>query len=85
MAKKTGGAVYRLSVLVAEIEADAYASGKADARTEFLAALGVPDVSAPVPRRNRPPGYGRRAGGGRAGVSGRRAPWSSGPCVAGRG
>ena len=85
MAKKTGGAVDRLSALVPEIEADAYAWGKADARTEFLAALGVPDVSAPAPRRNRPPGHSRRASGGRAGVSGRRAPWSSGPCAAGRG
>lgn len=50
MAKETGSAAARLSALVAEIEAEAYVRGRADARGEMLAALGAPGASTPRPR-----------------------------------
>lgn len=75
MAKKTGDTADRLSALVLKIEADAYARGKADARTEFLAALGASEVSASALPRNKPsearPARKRRAG------AGKRAPKGS--------
>ncbi|MDE0389131.1 MAG: hypothetical protein OXI75_10575, partial [Rhodospirillales bacterium] len=55
MAKGPESAVGRLSALVAEIEAAAYTRGKADARTEFLTALGAAEKPASRPRRNRTP------------------------------
>ena len=69
MAKETKGAADRLSALVAEIEAEAYAQGKANAWTDFLAALGASEISARPTRRNRPSGTRlarkRRADGGK--------------------
>lgn len=56
MAKKTGSAAGRLPALVAEIEADAYARGKADARNEILSALKSSEVAAPTLWRNKPSG-----------------------------
>ena len=46
MAKQTGSATVRLSALIAEIEAEAYARGRADTRQEVLSALGAPGRSA---------------------------------------
>ena len=57
-------AAARLTTLVAEIEAEAYARGKAEARTDVLALLGA---AAEPARRSRPkkrPARKRRAGGG---------------------
>ena len=69
MAKKTGGTAEKLSALVAEIEAEAYARGKADARNEIVAALGTSRASAPTRRGKKPsgarPARKRRAGGSR--------------------
>ena len=72
MAKDSGTAAGRLSALVADIEAVAYARGQADARKEFLAALGAAEKPAPRPRRNKPPTE-RPAGKGRTNA-GKRAP-----------
>lgn len=71
MAKDPESATVRLSALVAEIEAAAYTRGKADARTEILAALGAAARPAPRPRRSgsaaaRPTGKPRTSGGRRA-------------------
>lgn len=78
MAKNSGSAADRLSALVAEIEAEAYARGRADARGEMLAALGAPGASTPRPRARRndgssasPPARKPRAG------AGKRAPKGS--------
>lgn len=61
-------AAVRLTTLVAEIEAEAYARGKADARTEVLALLGAAGKPARRPRPENPPApqpaRKRRAGGG---------------------
>lgn len=71
MAKNSGSAADRLSALVAEIEAEAYARGRADARGEMLAALGAPGASTPRPRARRDDGPSisgtrkRRAGAGK--------------------
>ena len=72
MAKGPESAAGRLSTLVAEIEATAYARGKADARKEVLAALGAGEKTASRPRRSEPPGK-RPAGQARAN-KGKRAP-----------
>ena len=72
MAKGPENAAGRLSTLVAEIEATAYARGKADARKEALAALGAGEKTASRPRRSEPPGK-RPAGQARA-SKGKRAP-----------
>ena len=72
MVKIPESATGRLSALVAEIEAAAYARGKADARTEFPSALRAGAKPAPRPRRTEPPGK-RPAGKARTG-GGRRAP-----------
>ena len=75
MAKNSGSAMGRLSALVAEIEAEAYARGKADARQEILTALGTAEKPAPRPRRNRP---SAKRPAGKARTSGdRRAPKGS--------
>ena len=67
MAKEAGSTADKLSALVAEIEAEAYARGKADARTECLQALGTSNASAPTRRGKKPsgarPARKRRAGG----------------------
>ena len=72
MAKGPENAAGRLSALVEEIEAAAYARGQADARKEILAALGASAKPASQPRRNRPPTE-RRAGKARV-SAGKRAP-----------
>ncbi|MDE0173721.1 MAG: hypothetical protein OYH76_01860 [Defluviicoccus sp.] len=72
MAKGPESAVGRLSALVADIEAAAYARGQADARKEFLTALGAAAKPAPRPRRNKPPTE-RPVGKGRTNA-GKRAP-----------
>ena len=73
MAKETGSAAVRLSALIVEIEAEAYARGRADARREVLSALDAPGQSAPMTgsRREKPSSTGaarkrRTAGGKRA-------------------
>ena len=68
MANDSTGALERLSALIAEIEAGAYARGQADARKELLDILGAGgERAAPAgARRGRPPGAAepkRRAGG----------------------
>ena len=57
MANDTTGAVEKLSALIAEIEAEAYARGQADARKELLDLLHVGEgPAAPArARRGRPP------------------------------
>lgn len=74
MARETGSAAVRLSALIAEVEAEAYARGRADARKEILSALGAPGRSAPRSgsRRDKPalPGTAR----GRRTAGGKRAP-----------
>ena len=75
MAKNSGSAADRLSALVAEIEEEAYARGRADASGEILAALGAPGASMPRPRARRddaPPAS--RSARKRRAVSGKRAP-----------
>lgn len=78
MAKNSGSAADRLLALVAEIEAEAYARGRADARGEMLAALGAPGASTPRPRGRRNDGSSasRPARKPRAGA-GKRAPKGS--------
>ena len=71
MAKGPESATGRLSALVAEIEAEAYARGRADARKEIRAALGAAVEPAPRPRRGSPRAAGparksRASGGNRA-------------------
>ena len=67
MAKEPTGAVERLSALIAEIEAGAYARGQADARKELQDILGAVERAAPAgARRGRRPEAAapkRRAGG----------------------
>ena len=58
-------AATRLTTLVAEIEAEAYERGKADARTEVLALLGAAGKPARRPRPEKRPTRKRRAGGDR--------------------
>lgn len=60
MERDSGGAAGRLPALVAEIEAAAYARGRADARRDILALLGAEEKPAPA-RSSRGP----RAGGGK--------------------
>lgn len=72
MVKVPESAAGRLSALVAEIDATAYARGKADARKEVLAALEAATTLASRPRGNRAP-LGCPAGKARTGA-GRRAP-----------
>ncbi len=72
MAKSQESAGDRLSALVAEIEAEAYARGRTDARKEIRAALGAATEPAPRPQRGRPRAA-RTAGRPRAG-GGKRAP-----------
>ena len=55
MAKGSENAASRLSALVAEIEAEAYARGRADAREKIRAALGASGEPAPRPRRGKAP------------------------------
>ena len=54
MAKGPESATGRLSALVAKIEAEAYARGRADARKEILRVLGATGKPAPRPRRGSP-------------------------------
>ena len=57
MAKDSTGAMERLSALIAEIEAGAYARGQADARKELQDILGAGERAAPAgARRGRRPG-----------------------------
>ncbi len=78
MANDSTGAAQQLSALIAEIEAEAYARGRSDARKELLDILGA-GGERPAParaRRGRPPGTGApepRAGGSK------RAPRGSVP------
>ena len=72
MTKGAGSAAGRLSALVVEIEAAAYARGQADARREILTALGAAEKPASSLRRSRPPAE-RPAGKSRT-SAGRRAP-----------
>ena len=65
MARGGTGAAERISALIAEIEAEAYARGRADARNELLRALGAAETS-------KRPAKAKRRGGGR-----RRAPRGS--------
>ena len=55
MAKGPMSAAGRLSALVAEIEAEAYARGRADSRKEVLTALGTGGESKPRSRRSKTP------------------------------
>ena len=75
MAMNSGSAADTLSALVAEIEAEAYARGRADARGEMLAALGASGASTRRPRARRDdgPSASRPARKRRAGA-GKRAP-----------
>ena len=71
MAKGPESTTGRLSALVAEIEAEAYARGRADARKEIQTALGAAVEPAPRPRRGSPraagpAGKSRASGGNRA-------------------
>lgn len=50
MAKQTASAAARLTALVAEIAAEAYARGRADARQGVLSALGAVGKPTPTPR-----------------------------------
>ena len=75
MTKGPESATGRLSALVAEIEAEAYARGLADARREIRAALGAAGESPPRPRRGSPRAA-RRARKPRAN-GGKRAPRGS--------
>ena len=77
MANDSTGALERLSALIAETEAEAYARGRADARKELLDILGAGERAAPAgARRGRPPGAAapKRRGGGS-----KRAPKGSVP------
>lgn len=69
MAKGQENATGRVSALVAEIEAEAYERGRADARKEILTLLGAAGEPAPRPQRGRPrtarPERKPRAGGGK--------------------
>ena len=71
MANEIGSAAAKVSALIAEIEAAAYARGRADARKEVLLALGAPRQSARMPgsRQEKPRSTGtahkRRTGGGK--------------------
>ena len=53
MAKGTASTMDRVSALIAEIEAEAYARGKADARKELLEALGGAEGGAKPARASR--------------------------------
>ena len=59
MAKGSASAAERMSALIADIEAEAYARGRADARSEVLKALGAAEGS-------KRPAKARRRAGGRA-------------------
>lgn len=69
MERGSGYAAGRLSALVEEIEAEAYARGKADARTEILSVLTAAGEPVRKPRRGEPqaarPAHKPRAGGGK--------------------
>lgn len=78
MAKGSAETADRVSALIAEIEAEAYARGQADARKQVLDILGAAEgraAPAPATRGNRPAKAApkRRAGGGK------RAPRGSVP------
>ena len=77
MAKQTGSAAARLSALIAEIEAGAYARGRADARKEVLSALGAVGQSAlkSGSQQEKPPST--RAARKRRTSGGKRAPRGS--------
>ena len=78
MAREPGGAAGRLSALVEEIEAEAYARGKADARKEILALLKATGAPAPRPRERRKDGSsGTRSARKRRTAGGKRAPRGS--------
>lgn len=66
MARGSARTADRISVAIAEIEAEAYARGQADARNEMLKALGAAEGSkrrADAARNGRPTKAGRRDGG----------------------
>ena len=76
MANDSTGATQKLSALIAEIEAEAYARGQSDARKALLDILGAGERAAPAgARRGRPEAAApkRRAGGSK------RAPRGSVP------
>lgn len=77
MAKETGSAAGRLSALIAEIEAAAYARGQADARKEVLSVLGAPALTEQMSesRKEKPRSTG--AAGKRRTAGGKRAPRGS--------
>ena len=74
MAKGRESATGRVSALVAEIEAEAYVRGRADARKEILTALGAAGEPPPRPRRGSPraerPARKSRTGGGKRAARG---------------
>ena len=77
MAKNSGSAADRLSALVAEIEAEAYARGRADTRKEILSALGASGQFAPKSGspQDKPPS--NRTARKRETAGGKRAPRGS--------
>ena len=75
MARRPSGNADKLSALIAEIEAEAYARGRADARKELLDLLGTGTPGRRSAGRTRAkPAAPRRRGGGR-----KRAPKGSVP------
>ena len=76
MANDTTGAMEKLSALIAEIEAGAYARGQADARKELLDMLGAGERAAPARARRGSPAAPERRAGGR-----KRAPRGSVPAL----
>ena len=78
MAKRSASSTERVSALIAEIEAEAYARGKADTRKELLDVLGTAEgrtAPAMARRRKRP----AKAAAKRRGGGGKRAPRGSVP------
>ena len=78
MAKGSASVAKRVSTLIAEIESEAYARGKADARKELLAVLGAAEGRTPPAKARRGKGPAKAAAKRRAG-GGKRAPRGSVP------
>ena len=78
MAKGSSSAMERFSALIAEIESEAYARGKADARKELLDVLGAAEGRTPPAKARRGKGPAKAAAKHRADGR-RRAPRGSVP------
>ena len=78
MAKSSSSVTKRVSALIAEIESEAYARGKADARKEILDVLGAAEGRTAPAKARRGKGPAKAAAKRRAG-GGRRAPRGSVP------